>query len=105
MLDADRSDMSTQLVGRRALIAGGAGLLVGAAALVANPGMASAHDDTTSGGPVSADVYTAICQLKANYVTATDSLPFPGSGDRALALYRATYTPDAAVSAGYNPAV
>jgi hypothetical protein len=49
-------------------------------------------------------VYTAICQLKANYVTATDSLPFPGSDDRALELYRATYAPDAAVSAGYDQA-
>jgi hypothetical protein len=45
-----------------------------------------------------------ICQLKANYVTATDSLPFPDSGDRALELYRATYAEDAEVSAGYDPA-
>jgi hypothetical protein len=104
MLDADRSDMSTHLVGRRALIAGGAGLLAGATALVANPAIASAHDDTSSLGPVSADIYTAICQLKANYVTATDSLPFPGSEDRALELYRATYTDDAESSAGYDPA-
>jgi len=87
------------------LIAGGAGLLAGATALVATAGAAAAEDD---GGPiragVSADVYAAICQLKANYVTATDSLPFPGSGDRALALYRATYAPDAESSAGYDPA-
>jgi hypothetical protein len=96
--------MSTPLVGRRALIAGGAGLLVGATALVANPGTASASDDSSRGGPVSADVYTAICQLKANYVTATDSLPFPGTGDRALELYRAAYAPDAASSAGYDEA-
>jgi hypothetical protein len=54
------------------------------------------------GRPVPADVYTEICQLKANYVTATDSLPFPGNEDRALALYRATYTDDAASSAGYD---
>ena len=47
-------------------------------------------------------MYAAICQLKANYVTATDPLPFPGSEDRALALYRATYTDDAESSAGYD---
>jgi hypothetical protein len=95
--------MPAQFIGRRALIAGGAGLLAGATAVVANPAIASAHDDTSSGGPVSADVYTAICQLKANYVTATDSLPFPGNEDRALELYRATYADDAASSAGYDP--
>jgi hypothetical protein len=105
MSDREWSDVSTPVVGRRALIAGGAGLLAGATALVATAGAAAADDD---GGPnragVSADVYAAICQLKANYVTATDSLPFAGSADRALALYRATYAPDAAVSAGYDPA-
>ena len=105
MPDLEWSDVSTPVVGRRALIAGGAGLLAGATALVATAGAAAADDD---GGPnragVSADVYAAICQLKANYVTATDSLPFPGTGDRALALYRATYAPDAASSAGYDEA-
>jgi hypothetical protein len=59
----------------------------------------------TIGEPVPADVYSAICQLKANYVTATDSLPFPGNEDRALGLYRATYTDDAESSAGYDAAV
>jgi len=54
------------------------------------------------GDPAPADVYAAICQLKANYVTATDSLPFPGNEERALALYRATYTEDAESSAGYD---
>jgi hypothetical protein len=105
MFDADQSDISTQAVGRRALIAGGAGLLVSATALVANAGTAGAQVDTSPGRPVPADVYTEICQLKANYVTATDSLPFAGSGDRALRLYRATYADDAEVSAGYDPAV
>jgi hypothetical protein len=104
MLDADRSDTSAPVVGRRALIAGGAGLFVGATALVANAGAASAHGDTSTGRPVPADIYAEICQLKANYVTATDSLPFPGSGDRALDLYRATYAEDAEISAGYDPA-
>ena len=104
MLDADRSELSTPVVGRRGLIAGGAGLFVGATALVANGEAASAGGDTSPGRPVPADVYADICQLKANYVTATDSLPFPDSGDRALELYRATYAEDAEVSAGYDPA-
>jgi hypothetical protein len=68
---------------------------------------AAGSAEARSGGvgqPVPADVYTAICQLKANYVTATDSLPFPGNEDRALALYRATYTDDAESSAGYDAA-
>jgi hypothetical protein len=104
MLDADRSDISEPVVGRRALIAGGAGLLVSATALVANAGVASAQVDTNTGRPVPADVYAEICQLKANYVTATDSLPFPGNSDRALELYRATYADDAESSAGYDPA-
>jgi hypothetical protein len=104
MLDADRSDTSAPVVGRRALIAGGAGLFVGATALVANAGAASAHVDTSTGRPVPADIYAEICQLKANYVTATDSLPLGGSEDRALELYRATYADDAESSAGYDPA-
>ena len=104
MLDADRSDTSEHVVGRRALIAGGAGLFVSATALVANAGLASAQVDTSTGRPVPADIYAEICQLKANYVTATDSLPFPNSGDRALKLYRATYADDAESSAGYDPA-
>jgi hypothetical protein len=53
---------------------------------------------------VSAEDYTQICQLKANYVTATDSLTDPANADRARALYRATYTEDAESSAGYDPA-
>jgi hypothetical protein len=105
MLDADHSDSSTQAIGRRALIAGGAGLLVSGTALMANAGTAGAQVDTSPGRPVPADVYAEICQLKANYVTATDSLPFPGTSDRALQLYRATYSDDAEVSAGYDPAV
>jgi hypothetical protein len=104
MFDADRSGVSTHVLGRRALIAGGAGLIVGATSLAGNASAAEAHGDTSEGQPVPADVYAAICQLKANYVTATDSLPFPGSADRALALYRATYSGDAAVSAGYDAA-
>ncbi|HWM22069.1 MAG TPA: nuclear transport factor 2 family protein [Ilumatobacteraceae bacterium] len=104
MLDADRSELSTHVVGRRGLIAGGAGLFVGATALVASSDAAAAEVETSPGRPVPADVYADICQLKANYVTATDSLPFPDSGDRALALYRATYAEDAQVSAGYDPA-
>jgi hypothetical protein len=104
MFDEDRSDISTHVLGRRALIAGGAGLIVGATALAGNASAAEAHGDTSEGRPVPADVYAAICQLKANYVTATDSLPFPGTGDRALELYRATYAEDAASSAGYDPA-
>ena len=44
----------------------------------------------TVGNPVPADVYAEICQLKGNYVTATDSLPFPGSEDRARALLAPT---------------
>jgi hypothetical protein len=63
---------------------------------------ASGAASSAVGDPVPADVYADICQLKANYVTATDSLPFPGSADRALALYRATYTPHAPSSAGYD---
>lgn len=102
MFDTDRSDISTHVVGRRALIVGGAGLIAGATALVGTAGAAVAHDGTTNGGPVPAEVYAAICQLKANYVTATDSLPFPGNEDRALALYQATYSDDAEISAGYD---
>ena len=84
MLDAERSEMSTHVVGRRGLIAGSAGLFVGASALVANgEAAATGGGDTGPGRPVPADVYADICQLKANYVTATDSLPFPDSADRA----------------------
>jgi hypothetical protein len=103
MLDAHDVDPSMPALGRRALIAGGAGLVLGAGTLIT----ATAAEATSNGGvgqPVSADVYADICQLKANYVTATDSLPFPGNEDRALALYRATYTTDAKSSAGYDPA-
>ena len=103
MIHADHVDVATPRVGRRGLIAGGAGLVLAGATLATTAGTAEA----TSGGigrPVPADVYTEICQLKANYVTATDSLPFPGNEDRALALYRATYTDDAASSAGYDAA-
>ena len=71
--------------------------------LVATAGTAGATSGAI-GDPVPADVYAAICQLKANYVTATDSLPFPGNEDRALALYRATYSDDAESSAGYDAA-
>jgi len=87
--------------GRRALVAGGAGLAITGSALGSGPGTAAASSEV--GDPVPADVYAAICQLKANYVTATDSLPFPNTADRARALYRATYTPDAESSAGYDP--
>lgn len=73
-----------------------AGSTLGAAAGTA------AATSVTAGDPVPADVYTAICQLKGNYVTATDSLPFPGNEDRALSLYRATYADDAESSAGYD---
>jgi hypothetical protein len=104
MLEADQRAGDTPLLGRRALIAGGGGLVLGATALMAGAGAASATSDHPEGGPVPADVYTEICQLKANYVTATDSLPFPGSADRALELYKATYTEDAASSAGYDAA-
>lgn len=75
-----------------------AGSTLGAAA-----GTAAARS-VNVGDPVPADVYSAVCQLKGNYVTATDSLPFPGNEDRALALYRATYTDDAESSAGYDVA-
>jgi hypothetical protein len=101
--DAIHDDFVPPLVGRRGLIAGGAGLVLAGSTLAVSAGTAAA----TSGGvgrPASADAYAAICQLKANYVTATDSLPFPGNEERALALYRATYTPDAASSAGYDEA-
>src|SRR5215207_9419421 len=101
MFNTDHSDAAAPLVGRRALIAGGAGLVLGASTLVAGTSAAGATEGT-GGRPVPADVYADICQLKANYVTATDSLPFPGNEDRALALYRATYTSDAQSSAGYD---
>jgi SnoaL-like domain len=100
---ADDGQVASALVGRRGLIAGGAGLVLAGSTLAATGGTAGASSGAV-GQPVPADVYTAICQLKANYVTATDSLPFPGNEDRALALYRATYTNDAASSAGYDPA-
>jgi hypothetical protein len=102
MLYSDHPDVARPL-GRRGLIAGGAGLVLAGSTL----GAATASAAAMSGGvgdPVPADVYVAICQLKANYVTATDSLPFPGNEDRALALYRATYTQDAESSAGYDAA-
>jgi SnoaL-like domain len=102
MHHADHADVARPL-GRRGLIAGGAGLVLAGSTL----GVATGSAAATSGGigePVPADVYADICQLKANYVTATDSLPFPGNEQRALALYRATYTSDAASSAGYDRA-
>jgi hypothetical protein len=90
-------------VGRRALIAGGAGLVLAGSTLGAAGGTVSATGG--AGEPVSADVYAAICQLKANYVTATVSLAFADDEGRAraLALYNATYTDDAEISAGYDP--
>jgi hypothetical protein len=103
MPHTDDIDVAPPLVGRRGLIAGGAGLVLGGSTLVTTAGTAGASSGAI-GQPVPADVYTAICQLKANYVTATDSLPFPGNEDRALALYRATYTDDAESSAGYDAA-
>jgi hypothetical protein len=102
MFHTDQLGVDAPLVGRRGLIAGGAGLVLASSTLAAAG--AAAATPATVGRPVSADVYTAICQLKANYVTATDSLPFPGNEDRALALYRSTYTDDAASSAGYDAA-
>jgi hypothetical protein len=105
MLHGDLVDATRPRVGRRGLIAGGAGLVLGGSTVVAVGGTAAAGSGPGSvGAPVPADVYAAICQLKANYVTATDSLPFPGNEDRALALYRATYTDDAESSAGYDAA-
>ena len=101
MFNTDHSDAAAPLVGRRALIAGGAGLVLGASTLVAGAGAAGATEGI-GGRPVPADVYTDICQLKANYVTATDSLPIPGNEDRALELYRAAYATDAESSAGYD---
>jgi SnoaL-like domain len=93
-------------VGRRGLIAGGAGLVLAGSTRTAH---ADDNDDDAAasgaiGRPVPADAYTAICQLKANYVTATDSLPLGGNEARALALYRSTYTADAESSAGYDVA-
>src|SRR4051794_13819886 len=104
MLDKDHVDRAAPLVGRRGLIAGGAGLVLAGPALVANAGTAQARSGTI-GEPVPADVYAQICQLKANYVTATDSLALGGSTDRARQLYRATYTRDAVISAGYDAAM
>jgi hypothetical protein len=103
MIHVDHVDVATPRVGRRGLIAGGAGLVFAGTTLATTAGTAGAESGAI-GRPAPADVYTAICQLKANYVTATDSLPFPGNEDRALALYRATYTDDAASSAGYDEA-
>ena len=97
---ADHADVQPT-VGRRALIASGAGLVLAGSTLAAGTAAASSP---AVGGPVPADVYAEICQLKANYVTATDALPFPGNEDRALGLYRATYTDEAASSAGYDAA-
>jgi hypothetical protein len=82
------------------MLAGGAGIVLAGPTLAAGNGTAGTSRGV--GEPVPADVYTDICQLKANYVTATDSLPFPGDEERALALYRATYTDDAESSAGYE---
>src|SRR5215218_7399603 len=104
MLHSDHVDVAPPRVGRRGLITAGAGFVVAGSTLVGTAGTAGATS-AAIGDPVPADVYAAICQLKANYVTATDSLPFPGNEDRALALYRATYTNDAESSAGYDAAV
>jgi hypothetical protein len=101
MHHAHHVDVASPLLGRRGLIAGGAGFVLAGSTLVATGGTAEATSGPL-GRPVPADVYAAICQLKANYVTATDSLPFPGNEDRALALYGATYTDDAVSSAGYD---
>ena len=103
MLHADHDDVVRPPIGRRGLIAGGAGLVLAGSTLGAAAGTVAATS-VAVGDPVPADVYSEICQLKGNYVTATDSLPFPGSEDRALALYRATYTSDAESSAGYDVA-
>jgi hypothetical protein len=99
----DHTGHTRPLVGRRGLITGGAGLVLAGSTLASAAGTASATSSGI-GEPVPADVYSEICQLKGNYVTATDSLPFPGNEDRALALYRATYTDDAESSAGYDAA-
>ncbi|MBM9465947.1 nuclear transport factor 2 family protein [Nakamurella leprariae] len=107
MTHTDHADVARPRLARRGLLAaGGAGLVV-AGTMLGTGGTAVAASRQSSGGvgaPVSADDYTAICQLKANYVTATDSLTNPDNADRALALYRATYTKDAESSAGYDPA-
>ena len=103
MFHSDHADGARPLIGRRGLIAGGGGLVLAGSTLGAAAGTAAATSRTI-GDPVPADVYAAICQLKTNYVTATDSLPFPGTEDRALALYRATYTDGAESSAGYDAA-
>ena len=78
--------------------------MLAGSALATTTGTAAATSGTI-GEAVPAGDYSDICQLKGNYVTATDSLPFPGNEDRALELYRATYTAEAESSAGYDEAV
>jgi hypothetical protein len=100
MLQNERARSVRPPIDRRGLLRGGAGLVLAGSTLTAAGTVAATS--AAVGEPVPADVYAEICQLKANYVTATDSLPFPGNEDRALQLYRATYTDDAASSAGYD---
>ena len=80
---------------RRRLFAGGAGLAVASGAL-----WTMAEPAGATGGLQAADL-AAIYQLKVNYAVGTDLIA-SGDVDAGRALYRITFTANAAVSGGFD---
>ena len=86
-------------VTRRRLIAGSAGLAVTSVALAAGAPAAGA-DYGRRRGSLSVDDLAEVYRLKVQYAFGSDAI---GAGDveRGLDLYRATFTDDAVVTAGF----
>jgi hypothetical protein len=81
---------------RRALIGGG-GALVGALGVVGSAAPAAAGDNRDELDAA------AIRQLSINYAIGTDAVS-RGDLDTARARYQASFTPDATIGAGFDPA-
>jgi hypothetical protein len=88
---------TSRIVSRRRLVAGGAAVAAGTAAL-AVPSFASAAGPSLNRLADESDIR----QLTVNYALATDALG-RGEHDFGLALYEATFTADAPIQAGTSP--
>jgi hypothetical protein len=101
MLHQDAGQPASRTVSRRVVLTAGAGLAVGAAAMVAGASDALA-DSPASGLPSAADEL-AIRRLSVYYGLGTDAI---GRGDKAtgLAYYEKIFTSDALITAGFDAA-